>query len=278
MFPQASAAMAAALSPEQTATYRSKLEQAEASRSILASLSECLSAYLVNLQARSAESEQALADALRRQSDLTNQVSQTSERLKGFENLTKSEMDKVLDRRRQYNDALSEQREQAARLRTCNQVLFLLPGICKAGEDAVKGFGWMRDAEAELRAQEGRLQSTEAGLRQMQQQLEGNQQQLSRAQQDFTANQAAIMEIEGRISKAKSAGATINIKLQDYNILHGTLADTIKQAATLNPDDVRIRQVDRLSSELDALTAGTPAFITSTEQSLPDDAKQKCSR
>jgi DNA repair exonuclease SbcCD ATPase subunit len=279
VYPRASVSEAAALSVEQVAAYHSTLEQAKQSRSIVIRLGDCLVNYLTDLQARSAESERALGEALRRQMTLKEQVSSTQAKLLVFEEEARVDAEKVQAQAGRFNQARAEQQQQADRLRVCQSVFFGDPlGVCKAGENAVKSLRWMNDAEADLRAEQERLRVAEEGLRQTHGQLQESRQQLDRAEQDFAANRMSISQIEDLISVTKKDSSTVNIKIQDYNILLGAFEQTLQEAAAVDPDDVRIRQVDRLSAEINTLSSGTPAFVAATELSMPEDVKQRCSR
>ncbi|WP_421400295.1 hypothetical protein [Agrobacterium fabrum] len=269
-------AQAAAISIEQVAAFKSKLAQAEASRDLLGRRSVCLMEHLTAQQQLSADRERALGQAMYLQIELERQVVQSEVAVKGYEDLVQSENQNVQARRAVFEKARRERDEQADRVRTCSQVLFFLPGICQGGEAVVKGFGWMNDAEREYREAQPRLRNAEEALAGVRNQLENNRRQLVAAQQSHVENQSAVKQLEEQITKLKTAISTINVKVQDFNVLVGTFTNTLKEATAVDTDDAKIRQIDRLSAEIDVLTKDVPHFISSTESGLPDEAMRAC--
>ncbi|MCD4658749.1 MAG: hypothetical protein K8S26_01675, partial [Agrobacterium sp.] len=96
------------------------------------------------------------------------------------------------------------------------------------------------------------------------------------AQQSHAENQSAVKNLEEQITRLKAAISTINGKVQDFNIQVGNFTNALKEASEVNPDDAKIRQVDRLSVEIDGLTKDVPQFISSTEAGLPEGARKQC--
>ncbi|MFK3780331.1 hypothetical protein [Agrobacterium sp. NPDC089420] len=269
-------ANAAALTTEQVAAFQSRLEQAEASRDVLGRRSACLMEHLTAQQQLSADRERALGQAMYLQIELERQVVQSETSVKGFEELVQSESANVATRRAIFEKAQRERAEQADRVRTCSQVLFFLPGICPAGEAVVKSLGWMNDAAREYNAARPRLENAEKALADVRGQLENNRRQLAAAQQSHGENQKAVKQLEEQITRLKAAISTINVKVQDFNVQVGAFTGALKEASEVNPDDAKIRQVERLSAEIDGLSKDVPHFISSTEAGLPDEAKQRC--
>lgn len=274
--PHTAQADAAALSPEQIAAFEATLDRAETSRERLGRESGCLNAYLLQQQAESAERERALAEAMSRRTDLQQQLTEIESRLKGYEDLVRSEQQAVDAKRATLEKARRERDEQAERLKTCSQVLFFLPGICQAGESAVKGFGWMNDAEAEFRAAEPRLRNAEHALADIRNQLEDHRKQLDGAQQRQAEAEAAVRQIEALIVRTKAAIAVINTKVQDFNIAVTSVSETLKEAREVDPDDARLRQVARLSADLDDLSNKAPSVTATAQADLPEDARRAC--
>lgn len=273
---QPAIANAATLTAEQTAAFKSKLEQAEASRELLGRRSVCLMEHLTAQQQLSADREKALGQAMYLQIELERQVVQSETSVKGYEELVQSENENVKARQATFEKARKERDEQAKRVKICSGVLFFLPGICQAGDAAVKALGWMNDAEREYRTAQPRLDNARAALEGVRNQLENNRRQLAAAQQSHAENQKAVKTLEEQITRLKAAISTINVKVQDFNIQVGNFTSALKEASEVNPDDAKIRQVTRLSAEIDGLTKDVPQFISSTEAGLPDDAKKQC--
>ncbi|WP_245483024.1 hypothetical protein [Agrobacterium sp. CNPSo 2736] len=274
---QPALANAATLTAEQTAAFQSKLEQAEASRELLGRRSVCLMEHLTAQQQLSADREAALGQALSLQIELERQVAQSEASVKGYEEQVRSESEYVKTRYAAFEKARREMEEQAKRVKICSQVLIFLPGICQAGDAAVKALGWMNNAERELRTAQPRLRSAEEALAGVHKQLEDNRRQLESARQSRAENQNAVNQLEEQIIKLKAAISTINVKVQDFNIQVGTFSNALQDAREVNPDDAQIRQVTRLSEEIAGLTNSVPQFISSTEADLPDEAKRRCS-
>jgi len=270
-------AAAATLSAEQTAAYREKLTKAEASQGSLSRQVGCLDGYLAELQARSAQQELLLAAARQREAQLQSQVSSGAETVRLLELEAAADLDKFEAARRDFERARQEQQEQVHRLNECRKWMTFLSGLCDAGDRAVKDLGWMRDAEADMRATGDRLRQAQDRLNGARNQVAQSQRSLAQTRQDAAANRQAIEQSESLISSVKAASSKIHIKIQDYNILVGTFRNTLQEAAGIDTSDVRMRTVDRLSSEIDALLSATPAFIASAEGGLPEEAKQKCS-
>lgn len=110
----------------------------------------------------------------------------------------------------------------------------------------------------------------------MRNQLDNNRRQLAAAKQSHAENENAVKTLEEQITRLKAAISTINVKVQDFNTQVGNFTNALKEAREVNPDDAKIRQVNRLSAEIDGLTSDVPQFISSTEAGLPDDAKKQC--
>ncbi len=275
--PLGTVAAAAALSPEQTAAYHAKLTQAETTQESLSRQAACLDGYLAELEARSKQQELLLAAARRREAQLQSQVSSGSETVRLLEMEAAADLDKFEAARRDFERARQEQQEQLHRLNECRKWMTFLSALCDAGDRAVKDLGWMRDAEADMRVTGDRLRQAENRLNGARNQVVQSEIALSQARQEAAANRQAIEQSESLISSVKATSSKIHIKVQDYNILVGTFRSTLHEAAEIDTSDVRMRTVDRLSSELDALVSATPAFIASAEGDLPDEAKQKCS-
>lgn len=273
---QPTLANAATLTTEQTAAFQSKLEQAEASRELLGRRSACLMEHLTAQQQLSADREKVLGQAMYLQIELERQVVQSETSVKGYEELVQSESENVRARQATFEKARKEMDEQAKRVKICSGVLFFLPGICQAGDAAVKALGWMNDAEREYRTARPRLDNARAALEGVRNQLENNRRQLAAAQQSHAENQKAVKTLEEQITRLKAAISTINVKVQDFNIQVANFTSALKEASEVNPDDAKIRQVTRLSTEIDGLTKDVPQFISSTEAGLPDDAKKQC--
>ncbi|MCZ7467258.1 hypothetical protein [Rhizobium rhizogenes] len=273
---QPAIANAAALTTEQVAAFQSKLEQAEASRELLGRRSVCLMEHLTAQQQLSAERERALGEAMYLQIELERQVAQSETAVKGYEELVQSESENVRARQAVFEKARRERDEQAKRVTICSGVLFFLPGICQAGDAAVKALGWMNDAEREYRIAQPRLDNARTALEGVRNQLENNRRQLIAAQQSHAENQSAVKNLEEQITRLKAAISTINVKVQDFNIQVSNFTNALKEASEVNPDDAKIRQVDRLSAEIDGLTKDVPQFISSTEAGLPEDARKQC--
>lgn len=271
-----SPANAASLTAEQTAAFQSKLEQAEASREVLGRRSVCLMEHLTTQQQISADHEKALGQAKYLQIELERQVVQSETSVKGYEDLVQSEGENVRARQATFEKARSEMEEQAKRVRICSGVLFFLPGICQAGDAAVKALGWMNDAEREFRIAQPRLDNARAALEGVRNQLENNRRQLAVAQQSHAENERAVKNLEEQITRLKAAISTINVKVQDFNVQVGNFTNALKEASDVNPDDAKIRQVNRLSAEIEGLTKDVPQFISSTEAGLPEDARKQC--
>lgn len=134
----------------------------------------------------------------------------------------------------------------------------------------------MNDAEREYRTAQPRLDNARAALEGVRNQLENNRRQLAAAQQSHAENEKAVKTLEEQITRLKATISTINVKVQDFNIQVGNFTSALKEASEVNPDDAKIRQVTRLSTEIDSLTKDVPQFISSTEAGLPDDAKKQC--
>ncbi|QCM13410.1 hypothetical protein CFBP6625_15545 [Agrobacterium tumefaciens] len=272
----AAPADAATLSAEQLAVFQSKLEQAEASRELLGRRSVCLMEHLTAQQQISADREKALGQAKYLQIELERQVVQSESSVKGYEDLVRSESENVRARQATFEKARRERDEQAKRVRICSGVLFFLPGICQAGDAAVKAFGWMNDAERDYRTALPRLDNARSALEGVRNQLDNNRRQLAAAKQSHADNENAVKTLEEQITRLKAAISTINVKVQDFNTQVGNFTNALKEAREVNPDDAKIRQVNRLSAEIDGLTSDVPQFISSTEAGLPDDAKKQC--
>ncbi|KMO17302.1 hypothetical protein SQ03_12875 [Methylobacterium platani JCM 14648] len=269
---------AAVLSEEQIATLRAKLTRAEADRGSLSDRLACFGRYVAEQQARSAEQQSALASVLQRRDTLATEITQGEVRQRGFENLVDAERSNVESKRQDYERARSEQNEQAERLRICRAVLFLFPWVCNEGEAFVRAAGWMRNAEADFHAEAERLRNAEHGLHEAHDQLARNRSSLSQAQEEAEANRRSVQDIEGGISRAQAASAVINAKMQNYDLLIGSVEETLKDAHAVDPEDARLRRVNTLSRELDAFSSGIADFVAKTEDGMPEDVKQRCSR
>lgn len=275
---QAGATNAATLTPEQTAVYRDKLAAAEAKQGMLAGQASCLDSYLTELQARSDQQERLLGTARQRERELQSQVSRGAETVRLLEAEAAAELDRFEAARRDFERARQEQQEQANRLRECRKWMTILADLCNAGDRAVKDLGWMRDAEADMRQTGDRLRQAQDRLNGARHQVAQSQSALAQTEREIAANRQAIEQSESQISSVKASSSKIHIKIQDYNILVGTFRNTLREAAAIDTTDVRMRTVERLSSEIDALNAATPDFLASAESSLPEEARQKCSR
>ncbi len=275
---QAASIDAASLSPEQTAVYQDKLAVAEARQGMLAGQASCLDSYLKELEARSEQQEQLLATARQRERDLQSQVSRGAETVRLLEVEAAAELDRFEAARRDFERARQEQEEQVHRLRECRKWMTFLSGLCDAGDRAVKDLGWMTDAEADMRRTGDRLRQAQERLVVARNQVAQSQRALVQTNQEIAQNRRAIEQSESLISNVKASSSKIHIKIQDYNILLGTFRTTLQEAAAIDTTDVRMRTVDRLSSEIDALNTATPDFIASAEAGLPEEARQKCSR
>lgn len=279
VYPHANDSLAAALSAEQSASYKSVLEQARQGRDVVLRLGECLAGYLADLQDQVAKSEQALGEALRRQKLGNEQALAIQARQLVVEEEARLDAEKVRAQASEFEQARAEQQEQAEALSDCQVWAWGDPlDACKWGEDLFKSLHWMKDAEAELGVAQERLRGAEEAMRQTQGQLLETRQQLAEAEQDSEVNRVSIAGIEALISTASKERSAVNIKIQDYNILILAFEQTLEAASAVDTDDARIRQVNRLSAEINTLTTGAPAFVAATELSLPEDVKQKCSR
>lgn len=136
----------------------------------------------------------------------------------------------------------------------------------------------MRNAEADFHAEAERLRNAEHGLHEAHDQLARNRSSLSQAQEEAEANRRSVQDIEGGISRAQAASAVINAKMQNYDLLIGSVEETLKDAHAVDPEDARLRRVNTLSRELDAFSSGIADFVAKTEDGMPEDVKQRCSR
>lgn len=265
------------LSAQQLEEFKSELQRVEEGRKGLTSQADCLEAFVVQQQEFVSGRELALGEALNRQNATQARVAQLQQEFQGHTVLLQQESLNMAMRAAAVEQARRERDEQAARLKTCNDVLFFLPGICKAGEEAVIGFGWMNNAEADLRSAEPRLREAQNGLNEVQQRLEQSNRQLAETQQEYQQIRDVVTKTELTIAHAKAANSRINEKIQDFNRIAVNFSATLGEAADLDMDDVRIRTVNRLIEEGRSLTSAMPAFIEATRSELPEEARRTCS-
>ncbi|WP_454703385.1 hypothetical protein [Agrobacterium leguminum] len=127
---------------------------------------------------------------------------------------------------------------------------FFLPGIARPVTLRSKPLR----AEREYRTAQPRLAPA---ARKRSQPLENNRRQRG-GQQSDAENQKAVKTRRSRSPRLKAAISTINAKVQDFNIQVGNFTSALKEASEVNPDDAKIRQVTRLSTEIDGLTKDVP--------------------
>ncbi|MFD1743858.1 hypothetical protein ACFSE1_00115 [Rhizobium helianthi] len=265
------------LSSQQLEQFQAELQRVEDGRKGLTSQADCLKNFVVKQQEFVSERELALGEALNRQHALEARVAQLQQEFHGHAALLQAESVNMAQRAAAVEHARRERDEQAARLKTCNDVLFFLPGICKAGEEAVIGIGWMNNAEADLRAAEPRLREAQNGFNEVQQRLAQSSQQLAETQQDHQRIREVVTQTELTIAHTKAANSRINEKIQDFNRLAVNFSATLGDAADLDMDDVRLRTINRLIEEGRSLTSAMPAFIEVTRSELPEEARRTCS-